>query len=408
MSIGAAFTYGLLFISLYIEVFMLVSFIEERRRSKSRSASLSMPTRSVAIVVPCFNEATTVAGTLASLLALRYPAHLLEIIVVDDGSTDNTLEIARSFEHDPRIRVFHKENGGKYTAMNYGLAQTRAELIGCLDADSFVAPDALARVTAIFEDARIGAVTPAIHVKDPRNLIQHMQHVEYRVSLFMRYVLSSLGSAYITPGPFSVFRADIVRELGGWREAHMTEDMELALRLQERGFLIANAPSVVVHTTPPPTVHKLFKQRVRWNYGFIRNAIDYRHILGNRSYGNLGIIIFPAAAFSFFTALYFFSRIVIGLGSSAYHEYLWMTFTGSFPHPSFDIFFFNTSAMIFLVVAAILLIVMLIGLGSEIGTGKKQLPLATPLFLFLYGFLVPFWLGTAIVRAALRTGVRWR
>lgn len=407
---GEFFTYGLLFVSLFFEVFMLVSFIDGRIRAsrapKTAPSTTALP--SVAIMVPCYNEAATVAGTLRSLLALDYPSNLMEIIVVNDGSTDNTLEIVRAFESDPRVRVFSKANGGKHTAMNFGLTKTSAELIGCLDADSFVAPDALVRVAPLFADARIGAVTPAILVRDPQTMLQHMQNVEYRISLFVRYVLSSLGSAYITPGPFSIFRASIVRETGGWREAHMTEDLELALRIQEKGFLIANAPAAVVHTSTPPTVRKLIHQRIRWTYGFLRNAVDYRHMLGNRAYGNLGLLILPAAVISIAAALYFFFKILVGVGASVYHEYIWIRSTGLYPTPSFDIFFFNTSIMLFLVVASLILIVALIAVGSQIGTGRRTPPLATPLFLFAYGFLVPVWLGASVIRAALRTGVRWR
>ena len=154
--IEATATYSLLFISLYFEIFLLVGFLERRFATQTNKgpalALASYP--SVAIVVPCFNEETTVAGTMASLLELDYPKEKLEIIVVDDGSRDATLSIAKQFETDPRVRVFHKENGGKHTAMNYGLEQTNAELIGCLDADSIVASDARMLARFIHTTAR--------------------------------------------------------------------------------------------------------------------------------------------------------------------------------------------------------------------------------------------------------------
>ena len=149
---GGEITYLFLFISLYFEVFMLMSFLEWRTK-KTVAAPLgsdeaTLP--SAAIVVPCFNEARTIASTLESLLKIDYPAGKFEIIVVDDGSTDGTLAVAKRFETDSRVRVFHKENGGKHTAMNFALERTQADLIGCLDADSTVEPFALRRIAAVF------------------------------------------------------------------------------------------------------------------------------------------------------------------------------------------------------------------------------------------------------------------
>lgn len=405
-------TYSLLFISLFFEVFLLVSFLQKRFERKIvrnyRPASM-LP--SVAIVVPCFNEERGIVSTLASLVSLRYPSGKFEIIVVDDGSRDRSFETVRSYvSSNPNapIRLFKKENGGKHTAMNLALAQTNADLIGCLDADSIVDREALVRIARVFEDSRVAAVTPGIHVRTPETVLQHMQNVEYRLSVFNRFMLAALGSAFITPGPFSVFRTDIVRNLGGWRYGHSTEDMEMALRIQAAGHLIANAPGAIVHTMTPRNISGLFRQRVRWTYGFLRNAIDYRSMFGNRAYGNLGIVVLPLALASIFAGLYFFTRIVLQTAQSLLATYANVSLTGFVPAPSFELFYINTSAMWILVVVAVGLILALICLGSLIGTGRRTPPGATPLFLLFYSFLVPLWLGTAVVRAIFKTDVRWR
>ena len=399
--------YSFLFISIYFEVFLLLAFIE--RRFHPAAAWLSSgATPRVAIVVPCFNEERSIAATVGSLLALEYPADKLEILVVDDGSTDGTLAIAREFEYDPRVRIFHKENGGKHTAMNLALAHTDAELIGCLDADSVAEQGALRVIVPLFEDERVAAATPGIHVKEPANLLQHLQHVEYRLSLFNRFVLSALGSAFITPGPFSLFRAGVVRNLGGWRHGHATEDMEMALRVQSAGYLIGNVPGAIVFTGTPKTIRSLFRQRVRWTYGWLRNALDYRHMFGNRTFGDLGLIVLPAAILSIFAGIYFFARILF-LSLRALVEVIERVHaTGVYPHPSLDLFYVNTSALWFLVVMSVALILVLLSVGTLIGTNHSLPPKATPLFLMFYSFLVPLWLGVAVVRATFKTGVRWR
>lgn len=411
MTIDLWIVYVFLFSSLYFEVFLLATFIERRLRSVRRPEQATDTLPRVAIVVPCFNEEKTLAGTLASLLSLDYPHDKLEVLVVDDGSTDKTFEIAKQSETLPpglHVKVFHKENGGKHTAMNLALAQTSADLIGCLDADSTVEPGALLAMVPVFENKMVAAATPGIHVKAPQTILQHMQHVEYRLSIFNRFMLSALGSAFITPGPFSLFRATAVRELGGWRHGHATEDMEMALRVQDAGFLIANVPNAVVHTATPATLRGLFRQRVRWTYGWLRNAVDYRYMFGSREYGNLGLVILPSAIISIFAGIYFFARIAFFALRSIATTVERIHATGIYPRVSLDFFYFNTSALWFLIYMSIALIVALLCAGTYIGTDERLPPKATPLFLFFYSFLVPLWLGTALFRALFRTGVRWR
>jgi cellulose synthase/poly-beta-1,6-N-acetylglucosamine synthase-like glycosyltransferase len=411
----ADITYIFLFASLYFEVFMLMSFLDRgvMRTGDGTAVAGSIAISaselpSVAIVVPCFNEEHTVAATISSLLKLDYPAEKFEIIVVDDGSIDDTLAVAQGFEHDSRVRVYHKENGGKHTAMNLALEKTNATLIGCLDADSVVASQAMLRIAEVFTSPEVAAVTPGILIKKPETLLQHMQDAEYRLSVFNRFTLATLGSAFITPGPFSIFRTSVVRETGGWRHGHSCEDMEMALRMQDAGYLIGNAPGAVVYTGTPRNVRALFRQRVRWTYGFLRNAVDYKHMFGNGKYGNLGLIVLPTALTSIGIAIYFFLRIVYFLVLDIIHLITRFEILGFSFHPSFNIFYINTSAMLFLVYVAVILVVGLISVGTFIGSGKRMPPIGTPLFVVFYSFLVPLWLGTAVVRAVFKTGVRWR
>jgi peptidoglycan-N-acetylglucosamine deacetylase len=408
LEIGTGVMYTLLFLSLYFEVFLLVSFIESLRGKVTKRVRTIAHFPHVAIIVPCFNEMRTIASTMNSLLALDYPRKKMEIIVVDDGSIDDTLAIARTYEHDARVRVFHKENGGKHSAMNFALARTNAEFIGCLDADSIVERNALREIVPVFHNQKIAAVTPGIHVREPKTILQHMQNVEYQLSLFNRFIFAALGSVFITPGPFSFFRTSVIRNLGAWRYAHSTEDMEMAMRIQSAGHLIANAPRAIVHTSTPPTIRGLFRQRVRWTYGWLRNMIDYRRILGNHHYGDLGLIILPAAIISIITGIYFFIRILWYGTMAAYDTYTRTQILGIHPTLSYDLFYLNTSVMMFLVVVSISLILTLICIGSMIGTGRRTPPYSTPLFLLFYSFLTPLWLIAAVARATFKTGVQWR
>lgn len=402
--------YIFLFISIYFEVFMLLSFLNSRRRgahiSQEPLSYDELPT--VAVIVPCFNEGKTVASTIESLLALEYPHEKIEIIVVDDGSRDNTLQVASTYKNDSRVRVFHKENGGKHTAMNYGLDHTDAYIIGCLDADSIVASDALQQIVPLFVNPKVAAVTPGILIKKPENTLQYMQHAEYSLSVFNRFTLASIGSMFITPGPFSFFRTQIVRSMGGWKHGYSTEDLEMAMRLQDARYLIANAPAATVYTGTPRTLMALFRQRVRWTYGFLRNSLEYRHMFGNRKYGNLGIIVLPTALISIGIAIFFFLRILYNIIKESSHILTRAEILGFSFDPSFDLFYVNTSAIWILIFFSVGIVVWLISFGSELGRGTRRLPLGTPLFVAFYSFLVPLWLMAAVVRATFKTGVKWR
>src|SRR3989344_2493186 len=178
MDAGALGLYVCLFIALYFEVFLMISFFEKKPFKKDAALPRYYP--SVSMLVPCFNEEKTLAGTIESLLALQYPKNKLEIVVINDGSTDSTAEIARGYaeRYPSQIRFLQKENGGKYTALNLGIERSGGELIGCLDADSFAAPDALLEAVKMFEgDPGIMAITPPMQVYKPRRMLELMQSV---------------------------------------------------------------------------------------------------------------------------------------------------------------------------------------------------------------------------------------
>jgi cellulose synthase/poly-beta-1,6-N-acetylglucosamine synthase-like glycosyltransferase len=408
VEITQAITYSLLFLTLYAEVFILLSFLEGYTKTDvAKPLELPANVPSVAIIVPCFNEEKTVGGTLTSLLALTYPKDKLEVIVVDDGSKDNTYAIASSFT-DPRIRVFTKQNGGKHSAMNFALHKTNAEVIGCLDADSFVAPDALTASIKQLVDTAAAAVTPAIVVHEPKNALQLIQRAEYSLGVFIRRAFSAMGSIFITPGPLSLFRRDVIIAVGGWKHAHGTEDLEMGLRLQAHKYHITNTPRARVLTKTPDTVYKLYKQRVRWTYGFLMNTVDYRYMLFNKEYGSLGMVVLPAALFSIFTALYITATVIMNAVTEfakLYTKYMIVGFHVGMPH--IELFYFNTSslALIAYVLMAIALTFLVIGRTISGGSFRS---VDVPLYVLFYGFLAPLWLTGAVVRAGLRAQAPWR
>lgn len=402
-------TYAFLFIALYAEVFLLIAFLETRSEVRGGGVAISdekLP--SVAIIIPCWNEAETVAGTITSLLALDYPKGKLSILAVNDGSTDKTLQTLQSFKHYPQIQILTKENGGKYSAMNMALAHTTAEIIGCLDADSFVDPRALRASIAQFISTGASAVTPAIVAHAPSGILGLVQQAEYALSIFMRNAFAASESVFITPGPFSLFKRVVVEEMGGWRHAHGTEDMEIALRLQRAGHKIVNAPDAAVFTKTPTTYRKLYTQRVRWSYGFIMNMFDNRDMLFNRGFGTLGMIVLPTACISIVAAIYFTGLVLFQILQRVflYTEKL-QTVGVSFHTPSPEVFYVSTTATSIIIYAMIALVVVLILIGRTLSRVPIH-PLSIPAYFLLYSLIAPWWLMGAVARATFRFEAPWR
>ena len=395
--------YAFFFISLYLEVFFLVAFFEtQKTASVASKSSRREKFPSVTIIVPCYNEQDTVSGTIASLLKLDYPKKLLDIIVVDDGSTDDTYRIANQFAKHKNVQVFRKENGGKHTALNFGIAKSRTEIVGCLDADSFVNKDALIHIVRAFARPDVVAATPAIKIFRPRGILQHLQKAEYEVSVFLRRVFGGLNALYVTPGPFSLFRKEIFSILGPFRKAHATEDMEYAMRVQANHYKIANVHDARVYTVAPKTISGLYRQRRRWVTGFLKNVWDYRFLLFAKKYGSLGSIILPAAIISIFSALYLALYAVLTLSSALLEKFfLWQAIDYNINWHIGDLgwFYINTHTFTFLALAILALWTTAIMIGKRLSGEPVRFSFDIVYYLALYGLIAPFWLAASVYNA---------
>lgn len=399
--------YIALFFGLYYQIFLLVTFFEKEESQSGIGMPTYVPT--VTIVVPCFNEARTVRKTVLSLLSLNYPKDKLNILIVDDGSSDNTYEEALKLVSLGNIEVFRQENAGKYTALNRGIQTSSSEIIGCLDADSSVHPEALARMLPYFHKPGVVAVTPALRVHDPRTLLQKIQRAEYTIGIFLKRIMGKLDAIHVTPGPFSLFKRSIFTEIGYFRHAHNTEDMEIAFRIQDHRYRIANCADAFVYTITPPTLKKLYRQRVRWTYGFLRNAIDYRHMFFNRKYGNIGTLTLPFAIISTIMAFLVIGNTIFQTSASAIQSVERYLITGfHFSSFSFDLFFLNTTSVTLLTFIMFCSTLTIILMSWNMVEGKVRITRDIVYFVALYGFIAPLWLAKASWNAVFAKAVSWR
>jgi biofilm PGA synthesis N-glycosyltransferase PgaC len=293
--------YAFSFVSLFMAVLVTLIFLKNLPAISSEAARRSGYTPYVTVLIPAFNESEYIAGTIESVLSLDYPKSKLEVMVLDDGSTDGTFEAASAFSKKG-VRVLRKKNSGKADTMNQGIRLAKGELIASLDADSYVSPYSLRRMLIHFDSPDVAAVSSAVKIKDARNLVEEVQRMEYLYALFSRKVINYINAVQVTPGPFSVFRKDVLIKLGGFDKASLVEDQEIALRMQKNGYRINSSFDSDVYTEIPHTFSELLKQRTRWQRGGFWNSMKYLDMVHPR-YGDLGLVVLPFCLFSYLAVI---------------------------------------------------------------------------------------------------------
>ncbi len=281
------------FASVYFLVLFFIIFASERKNIRKIPKIKNLP--SVSVIIPAYNEEEVITKTVNAVKKLIYPKKLLEIIVVDDGSADNTYNIAKKIRG---IRLFRKKNGGKADALNYGINKAKGEIVACIDVDSYPQRDALIKAVQYFEDKEVAGVTTSILVKNANNIMQKLQKIEYIVLILSRKLMEKLNCIYVTPGPLSLYRKNVIRKLGGFDTKNMTEDIEIAWRLLKAGYKIKMSVDSKVYTDAPDTLGKWWRQRIRWNIGGTQTTIKYFNTIFKEP-ANVGMFLLPFATLSF-------------------------------------------------------------------------------------------------------------
>jgi cellulose synthase/poly-beta-1,6-N-acetylglucosamine synthase-like glycosyltransferase/peptidoglycan/xylan/chitin deacetylase (PgdA/CDA1 family) len=252
-----------------------------RRRGPKRHLGL------VSVVVPAYNEEANIAATVQSLFVSDYPA--VEVIVVDDGSTDDTADIVASLNL-PGVRLIRQANAGKPAALNTGISWARGEIIVLVDGDTVFEPTALGRLVQPFTDPEVGAVSGNTKVANRTGLLGRWQHLEYVVGFNLDRRLYDLGECMPTvPGAIGAFRRDVLANVGGVPDATLAEDTDLTMATLRAGWLVRYEQSAVAWTEVPSTLRQLWRQRYRWCYGTMQAVWKHRGSLFERGpAGRLG------------------------------------------------------------------------------------------------------------------------
>jgi peptidoglycan-N-acetylglucosamine deacetylase len=272
-------------------VFLLILVLIQRPREKRRIFS-DKYTPTVTVIMAAFNEEKVITGSLRSLLNSDYPA--LDVVVVDDGSTDNTLRLLRDgFGDDSRVRILHQKNAGKMAAMNRALRGAEGEILMLADADTLFPPPAIGLLARHFVDQRIGAVAAGVRIGNAAdNILTRWQALEYATCQnFDRRGFDLLNCIPVIAGAAGAVRRDAINALGGFSSDTLNEDMDMTWQLLRAGWRVVNDSEAMAYTEAPNTLDSLLRQRFRWAYGTLQCLWKHRDAMGR--YGAFGRLALP-------------------------------------------------------------------------------------------------------------------
>lgn len=290
---------GFLVVSCIVAVVVPLTFAQVRSRPEL-DETFDGDAPFVSVLVPAYNESGYVGTCIESILASDYPADRMEVLVVDDGSTDGTYAEAAAYrDRDDRVSVYHRANGGKHAALNFALSCSRGEFVVTVDADSVLDPGALRMAVAKLDaDPELGAVAGTVVIDNPEGVVGGVQALEYVLGInTLRRAFSHLGSVMVVPGCLGVFRREALVEVGGYDPDTVTEDFDLTLTLLKAGWRVELSEGVV-YTEAPFSFADLLHQRLRWTRGNVQTLRKHRDVLWTPAYGSLHRFTFPLWACS--------------------------------------------------------------------------------------------------------------
>jgi cellulose synthase/poly-beta-1,6-N-acetylglucosamine synthase-like glycosyltransferase len=404
-----------IYLGLFATTFYILSFFADARKKRDFYSEKELP--KVSIVIPCYNEEESIAQTLNSILASDYPKRKLEIIVINDASTDNSYEIAKKFKAQG-VKLFNRKNntGSKAAASNYGFSKATGEIVFSMDADTFVPPESVKKMVRYFKDPNVMAVTPAMILRNVRGILDRVQHVEYLMGLFLRKAFAALDSIYITPGAFTAYRRSFLDKYGYYEEGNITEDLEMALRIQSKGYRVENCPEAPAYTVPMSDFKGLLIQRRRWYFGLIKNFLKYKYMV-SRKYGDLGLFVIPIAIISIFLSIivtgYLFVKILFDVRSeinflqSINFDFSSIYNLNLYVIERFLYRLFSNASVLFVLLFMFVLFFYLYYAQKKVGR-SWELVINVPIFFALFSILFAFWWMVSIVYAIFFKNIKWR
>lgn len=276
---------------------------ESLRRRRATSADI--PT--VSVCIPAWNEEVGIIKTIRSVLSTNYPK--LEVVIINDGSTDSSHEQISQFISDyqaqdqqgARLQYLHLKNGGKAKALNAALQHVSGEIVITVDADSVMDTQAIQNLVARFTSPKVAAVAGNVIISNKKKPIEWIQQMEYLYGFFFKRTDSLFNSVYIIGGAAAAYRREVLQAVGGFDHTIITEDIEMSTRILAHGYQTRYASDAVIYTEGPSDLKGLGHQRLRWKYGRILTFIKHRKLffsLRKQHNPYLTCLILPMAVYS--------------------------------------------------------------------------------------------------------------
>ena len=295
------FSLFVVFIFLSLGRILLMAVLATRQNKKDKQlvdAPMIKDFPLVSIIVPAYNEEVNAVSSLSNLLKTDYPN--FEVLFIDDGSKDATYDKVNTFFSDnPKVKVFTKPNGGKASALNYGILQSKADYVVCIDADTKLLPDAISKLMQDFLTTlpgadEVGAVAGNVKVGNEVNMITKWQSIEYITSQnFDRKAFAAVNAITVVPGAIGAFRKKAIEKAGGFTTDTLAEDCDLTIRILRCGYTVKNENKAIAMTEAPETLKMFLKQRFRWSFGVMQTFWKNRDALFNWKYKWLGWLALP-------------------------------------------------------------------------------------------------------------------
>ena len=399
----------LIFSSVFLSVFYLGIYSGIKDSREDKITLHSEP--SVTILMPAYNEEEVVEKALNSVKTLEYPNYKVKFI--DDGSTDSTLEKARKYASEVIEVIEHEKNQGKAAAINTGLQSTDSDYIVVQDADSEISAALLRKaLSKMQENHDIGAVIASIMPLEVDGFIRKIQVVEYRLTNFYRMLMTEMDTLNVTPGAFSIYRTSDLKEVGGFDEGNITEDLEMAFKLRKYGKKFQMIYDDSSKTEFPATLKQLYNQRVRWARGFIYNGIKYREMFLNKEYGYFGTIQLPMLVLMPALILTSFLMVFTGIFQSIYSYAITISAVGlQFPEFTFENLYLSILSANWKVYVPLLLSLVLVAYIIKTAyrySGERPEHVTALLFYFFAYFMLQsgFWVA-AVLKELTRSKKVW-
>ena len=309
MSLGLYFLYAILIIAVFrLGTWIVLALAYNLTRNGPSTSSFPL----ISLVVPAFNEEVTIRKSIQSLIGLDYPNY--EVIVVDDGSTDKTLEEAKKFESSG-VKVIHQKNQGKSNALNNGIMLSKGEIIVTVDADTTLKKDSLRKISARFvKNSKLGAVAGNVKVIAENSLLNLIQGTEYTVGInLVRKAQSMLGCVMIVPGPIAALRREAIEKAGFFSNDTFAEDFDITMQILKQGYKAEYEDKAISYTDAPKNIEDFMKQRRRWYRGMLQVLDKHRNLYLSHKHGFFGIFGVPNMWFDTLSPIFNIALILFAL-----------------------------------------------------------------------------------------------